>query len=41
VPTVHVLMYLQAQHLDVDFYDTFFGAGAYLPTHADHQTRWH
>jgi hypothetical protein len=41
VPTVHVLMYLQAQHLDVDFYDEFFGAGAYLPTHADHQGRWH
>ena len=41
VPTVHVLMYLQAQHLDVDFYDEFFGAGAYLPTHAEHQARWH
>jgi hypothetical protein len=41
VPTVHVLMYLQAQHLDVDFYDEFFGPGAYLPTHADHQARWH
>jgi hypothetical protein len=38
---VHVLMYLQAQHLDVDFYDEFFGPGAYLPTHADHQARWH
>ncbi len=41
VPTVHVLMYLQAQHLDTDFYDTFFTPGAYLPTHADHQARWH
>ncbi len=41
VPTVHVLMYLQAQHLDVDFYDEFFGPGAYLPTHADHQACWH
>lgn len=41
VPTVHVLMYLQAQHLDTDFYDTFYGPGAYLPTHADHQHRWH
>ncbi len=41
VPTVHVLMYLQAQHLDVDFYDEFFGPGAYLPTHAGHQDRWH
>jgi hypothetical protein len=41
VPTVHVLMYLQAQHLDVAFYDEFFGPAAYLPTHAEHQARWH
>jgi hypothetical protein len=41
VPTVHVLMYLQAQHLDPDFYDELFAPGAYLPTHAAHQARWH
>jgi hypothetical protein len=41
VPTVHVLMYLQAQHLDTDFYDKFFAPGAYLGTHAEHQARWH
>jgi hypothetical protein len=41
VPTVHVLMYLQAQHLDTDFYDKLFGPGAYLPTHAGHHARWH
>ncbi len=41
VPTVHVLMYLQAQHLDTDFYDEFFAPGAYLQTHAEHQARWH
>ncbi|GBE67321.1 hypothetical protein MFM001_37830 [Mycobacterium sp. MFM001] len=41
VPTVHVLMYLQAQHLDTDFYDELFGPGAYLATHAEHQARWH
>ena len=41
VPTVHVLMYLQAQHLDTEFYDKFFTPGAYLTTHADHQARWH
>ncbi len=29
VPTVHdATMYLQAQHLDVDFYDEFFGSRA-------------
>jgi hypothetical protein len=41
VPTVHVLMYLQAQHLDTDFYDELFKPGAYLETHAEHQDRWH
>lgn len=41
VPTVHVLMYLQAQHLDTDFYDELFTPGAYLGTHAEHQARWH
>ncbi|NDJ89854.1 hypothetical protein [Mycolicibacter kumamotonensis] len=41
VPTVHVLMYLQAQHLDTDFYDEFYGPGAYLRTHAEHQQTWH
>jgi hypothetical protein len=34
VPTVHMLMYLQAQHLDTDFYHEFFAPGAYLQTHA-------
>jgi hypothetical protein len=41
VPTVQVLMYLQAQHIDTDFYDQLFAPGAYLPTHAAHQARWH
>ncbi|MEB3069624.1 hypothetical protein [[Mycobacterium] vasticus] len=41
VPTVHALMYLQAQHLDTEFYDQFYGPGAYLSTHAEHQGRWH
>ncbi|MEO6792879.1 MAG: hypothetical protein ABI253_00680 [Mycobacterium sp.] len=41
VPTVHVLMYLQAQHLDTDYYDEFYRPGAYLRSHADHQRRWH
>jgi hypothetical protein len=41
VPTVHALMYLQAQHIDTDFYDELFTPGAYLPTHAAHQARWH
>jgi hypothetical protein len=41
VPTVQILNYLQAQHLDTDFYDHHFGEGAYLRTHGDHQATWH
>jgi hypothetical protein len=41
VPTVFILNYVQAHHLDLDFYDRFFKPGAYLRTHADHMHRWH
>lgn len=41
IQTVHILNYLQAQHLDTDFYDHHFGPGAYLDTHRDHQKIWH
>jgi hypothetical protein len=34
-------MHLQAHHLDLEFYDTFYQPGAYLRTHADHMARWH
>ena len=30
VPSVFILNYLQAHHLDLDFYDRFFKPGAYL-----------
>jgi hypothetical protein len=41
VPTVFILNYVQAHHLDLEFYDRFFKPGAYLPTHATHMARWH
>lgn len=41
VPTVQIMNYLQAQHLDTDFYDHHFAPGAYLPTHRDHFEQWH
>jgi hypothetical protein len=41
VPSVLVLMYLQAHHLDLDFYDEKFAPGAYLSTHKEHLKRWH
>jgi hypothetical protein len=41
VPSMFLIMYLQAHHLDLDFYDEFYKPGAYLKTHADHLRRWH
>jgi len=41
VPSVYILMYLQAHHLDLDFYDAKFAPGAYLRTHKEHLARWH
>ena len=41
VPTLFILNYVQAHHLDLEFYDHFFQPGAYLRTHADHMQRWH
>jgi hypothetical protein len=41
VPSMFVLTYLQAHHLDLDFYDKFYEPGAYLQTHASHMARWH
>ena len=33
--------YVQAVHLDTEFYDTHYRDGAYLETHAEHMRRWH
>jgi hypothetical protein len=41
VPTIYILTYLQAHHLDLDFYDNYFKPGSYLKTHAQHMARWH
>ncbi|MGH2754869.1 MAG: hypothetical protein ACRDLB_10605, partial [Actinomycetota bacterium] len=41
VPSIFSLMYLQAHHLDLEFYDHHFAAGGYLQTHAEHMERWH
>ncbi len=40
MPTIFHLMYLQAHHLDLDFYDHYFKDGAYLHTHAKHEELW-
>lgn len=41
VPSMFLIMYLQAHHLDLDFYDEFYKPGAYLRTHAEHMKHWH
>lgn len=41
VPSMFLIMYMQAHHLDLEFYDTFYKPGAYLKTHADHMRQWH
>ncbi len=41
VPSIFVMPYLQAHHLDLEFYDQFYQPGAYLHTHANHMECWH
>jgi hypothetical protein len=41
VPSIFLIMYLQAHHLDLDFYDEFYSPGAYLKTHSRHMQLWH
>ena len=38
-----MLMYIwiQAQHIELDFYDKYYKPGAYLSTHKNHMARWH
>jgi hypothetical protein len=38
---MHLMWVMQAHHIDTDFYDRFFAAGAYGPTHASHMATWH
>jgi hypothetical protein len=32
---------MQAHHIDTDYYNRFFGGGAYGPAHAEHMATWH
>jgi hypothetical protein len=41
VPSMFEIMVLQAQHIDLDFYDKFYKPGSYLKSHAKHMKRWH
>jgi hypothetical protein len=39
--TMHLLYFIQAHHLDTEFYDKYFKDGAYLETHKKHFEMWH
>ncbi|MFI6173773.1 hypothetical protein ACIBCN_43870 [Nocardia sp. NPDC051052] len=41
VPAIWIMNYLQAQHIDLDFYDTVQTETSYLSTHRHHQDLWH
>src|SRR5437868_2470039 len=38
---MHLMWVMQAHHIDTDYYDRFFGSGAYGPAHATHMETWH
>ena len=38
---MHLMWVMQAHHIDADYYDRFFGPGAYGPAHGTHMTTWH
>jgi hypothetical protein len=38
---MHLMWFIQAHHIDTDFYDRFYAPGTYGPTHASHMATWH
>jgi hypothetical protein len=38
---IHLMWFVQAHHIDTDYYDRFFNPGAYGPTHVSHMLTWH
>jgi hypothetical protein len=41
VDTTHLMWFMQAHHLDPDYYRKFFHPGALGPTHVAHMAAWH
>ena len=39
--TIMMPGFVQAHHLDTDFYDMYYKKGSYLQTHAEHMEKWH
>lgn len=40
-PSIYCNIFVQAHHLDMDFYDQFYSSDAYLETHRQHFEKWH
>jgi hypothetical protein len=38
---MHLMWFMQAHHLDTDYYDRYFRSGAYGHNHATHLATWH
>ena len=38
---MHLMWFMQVHHIDTDYYDRYFHAGAYGRTHAEHMATWH
>jgi hypothetical protein len=41
VDAMQLLVMIQAHHLELEFYDTFFQPGAYTETQRNHMKKWH
>jgi len=41
VESMHAGLFLQAQHIDTEFYDTYYRDGAYTEMHKAHDALWH
>jgi hypothetical protein len=41
VDAMQLLAMIQAHHLELEFYDTFFKSGAYSSTQKGHMSKWH
>lgn len=40
-PSIYCNIFVQAQHIDTDFYDQLYSPDAYLDTHRQHLEKWH
>ena len=40
-PPAVLYVYIQAQHIELEFYDKYYDGPAYLKSHKDHMSKWH